>query len=79
MGSIRLFGPPQIEPRQTEQDETDHDEDAEERVDLPGSRQQQREDAEGGADPVDQQHGLAVRQPDVEEPMVEVAAIGCER
>src|SRR5580765_7216134 len=62
-----------------EQHKADRDEHAHERVDLAPTGQEEREHGENDADPVDQQDGLAVRQPDVEQPVVEVAAIGRER
>ena len=69
----------EIDPREREQGQPDQHEHAEERVDLAGAGQQQRQPAQADADRVDQQHRLAMRQADVEQPVVEVAAVRRER
>src|SRR6266850_2955521 len=47
--------------------------------DLPASARHERERAEESGHQVDQEDGLLVREPDVEKPMVEVAAVRRER
>jgi hypothetical protein len=69
----------EIDPREREQGQPDQHEHAEERVDLAGARQQQRQSAQADADRVDQQDRLAVRQADVEQAVVEVATVRRER
>ena len=62
-----------------EQDEPGHDEHAEERVQLVDLRQEQGDEPEGRADGVDDEHRVAVREPEIEQPVVDVGAVRAER
>lgn len=62
-----------------EQDEAAGDEHAHEGVQLRRVGQEQGHDREPDADRIDQHDRLAMGQPDVQQPMVEMAAVGRER
>src|SRR6478752_4312046 len=66
-------------PREDEQHEAAREEHADERVQLGRAGQEHREEPEQDADPVDQQDGLAMAQPDIEQAVVEMPAVRRER
>src|SRR6266550_2293329 len=65
-------------PGQQEQEEADQDEDADECQELARPGEEQREQAEDDAHGVDEEDRLAMRQANVEQAVVQMAAIRCE-
>ena len=76
---LELVGTIEVTARRQEEDQPEGHEDAQERVQLGDARQQQRQDGQGEADAVDHEDGLAVAQPEVEQPVVDVRPIRAER
>ena len=69
----------EVAARRQEQDEPERDEHAQERVQLGDARQSSDRTARREADAVDHQDGLAVRQAEVEQPVVDVRPVRAER
>ena len=72
---LELLGSPEGAARRPEQDQPGHHEHAQERVQLGHLGQEQGDEPEARADAVDDQDRVAVRQAQVEQPMVDVRPV----
>ena len=61
--------------RRSEEDQPGQDEQADERVRLPDLLDEEREDPEGDADRIDEEDGVPMRQPEIEQAVVDVRTV----
>ena len=76
---LELVGPIEVAAGRQEEHEPERHEDAQEGVQLGHARQEHREDGQTEADAVDREDGLPVREPEVQQPVMDVRAVGRER